>query len=256
MATWAKPLRLPQRSGYVSSLKRASRTPPGEIPNKCPFFKARTHSSWGPWMTLNTSNSNLKPEEAERVKYYRHVWISCCFSRALEVCEDCEMVWGSGPGNRLMSSDINQNITVDINEPSYLLLMQCRKWAQLRRGYFWTFLRLLLPFTFSFVFSRESLTPVHLGSKNILHNNINRRKSKKQTWDLEEEVVAYRVAGPSFLNNDVCQKVIVVNGNGSMVIDYQCRSCVWDLLHSMNLIAWNSLTEQTIKNRQQSTGQE
>lgn len=68
-----------------------------------------------------------------------------------------------------------------------------------------------------------------------------------QTWDLEEEVVAYRVAGPSFLNNDVCQKVIVVNGNGSMVIDYQCWSCVWDLLHSMNLVAWNSLTEQTIK---------
>lgn len=65
---------------------------------------------------------------------------------------------------------------------------------------------------------------------------------EKQTWDLEEEVVAHRVAGPPFLNDNISQKVIVVNGNGSMVIDYQCWSCVWDLLHSMNLIAWNSLT--------------
>lgn len=73
-----------------------------------------------------------------------------------------------------------------------------------------------------------------------------------QTWDLEEEVVSYRVAGPPLLNNNICQKVIVVNGNGSMVIDYQSWSCVWDLLHSMNLIAWNSLTKQTIKNLQQS----
>lgn len=63
-----------------------------------------------------------------------------------------------------------------------------------------------------------------------------------QTWDLEEEVVSDRVAGPPLLNNNVCQKVIVVNGNGSMVIDYQGWSRVWDLLHSMNLIAWNSLT--------------
>lgn len=60
----------------------------------------------------------------------------------------------------------------------------------------------------------------------------------KQTWYLKEEVVTYRVAGSSFLNNNICQKVIVVNGNGSMVIDYQCWSCVWYLLYSMNLIAW------------------
>lgn len=76
IATWAKPLRLPQRRGYVSSLNNASRTPPGEIPNRWPFFKARTHSSWGPWITLNTSNSNLKPggiREDEREQAYSGV---------------------------------------------------------------------------------------------------------------------------------------------------------------------------------------
>lgn len=58
------------------------------------------------------------------------------------------------------------------------------------------------------------------------------------TWDLEEEVVGYRVAGPSLLNDNTGQKVIVVNGNGSMVVHYQCGSDVRYLLHPMDLIAW------------------
>lgn len=63
---------------------------------------------------------------------------------------------------------------------------------------------------------------------------------RNHTWDLKEEVVRYRVAGASFLNNNIGQEVIVVDGNGSMVIDYQRWPCVWYLLHPMNLIAWYS----------------
>lgn len=58
------------------------------------------------------------------------------------------------------------------------------------------------------------------------------------TWDLEEEVVSYRVAGPSLLNDNTGQKVIVVNGNGSMVVHYECWSYVRYLLHPVDLIAW------------------
>lgn len=57
------------------------------------------------------------------------------------------------------------------------------------------------------------------------------------TWDLEEEVVSYRVAGPSLLDDNIGQKVIVVNGNGSMIVHYQCWSFVRDFLHPMDLIA-------------------
>lgn len=51
-------------------------------------------------------------------------------------------------------------------------------------------------------------------------------------------MVSDRVAGPSLLDDNIGQKVIVIDGNGSMIIHYQCWSFVRDLLHPMNLIAW------------------
>lgn len=58
----------------------------------------------------------------------------------------------------------------------------------------------------------------------------------KNTWNLENEVVGDRVASPSLLNDYTGQEIIVVNGDGSMVVDYQGRSHVRDLLHSMDFI--------------------
>lgn len=60
------------------------------------------------------------------------------------------------------------------------------------------------------------------------------------TWDLEEEMVSYRVAGPSLLDDNIGQKVIVVYGNGSMIVHYQCWSFIRDLLHPMYLVAWDT----------------
>lgn len=58
------------------------------------------------------------------------------------------------------------------------------------------------------------------------------------TWDLEEEVVSYRVTGPPLLENNIGQKVIIINGNSSMVVHYQCWSFVRYFLHPMDFIAW------------------
>jgi len=60
------------------------------------------------------------------------------------------------------------------------------------------------------------------------------------TRDLEDEVVSYRVAGTSFLDNNIGQEVVVVNWNGSMIVHYQGWSFVRDLLHSMDFISWHT----------------
>lgn len=57
------------------------------------------------------------------------------------------------------------------------------------------------------------------------------------TWDLEEEVVRYRVAGPPLLDDHISQKVIVVYWNGSMIVHDQRWSFVWDLLQPVDLVA-------------------
>lgn len=57
-----------------------------------------------------------------------------------------------------------------------------------------------------------------------------------RTWDLENEVVSHRVAGPPLLNDHTGQEVIVVNGDGAMVVDYECRAHVRDLLHPVDFI--------------------
>lgn len=59
------------------------------------------------------------------------------------------------------------------------------------------------------------------------------------TWDLEEEVVGHRVAGPSFLDDDSGQEVVVVDGDGSVVVDDQGRPLLRDLLHAVDLVAWS-----------------
>lgn len=58
------------------------------------------------------------------------------------------------------------------------------------------------------------------------------------TWDLENEVVSHRVAGPALLNDHTGKEVIVVDGNGSMVVDYQGRSRVRYLVQPVDLITW------------------
>lgn len=57
-----------------------------------------------------------------------------------------------------------------------------------------------------------------------------------KTWDLENEVVSDRVASPALLNDHTGKKIIVVNGNGSMIVDYQCRSRVRYLLQPVDFI--------------------
>lgn len=57
-----------------------------------------------------------------------------------------------------------------------------------------------------------------------------------KTWDLENEVVGNRVASPALLNDHTGKEIIVVNGNGSMIVDYQCRSRVRYLLQPVDFI--------------------
>lgn len=59
------------------------------------------------------------------------------------------------------------------------------------------------------------------------------------TRDLEEEVVGYRVAGASLLDDDVSQEVVIINGNGSVIVNNQSWSFVGDLLHAVDFIPWN-----------------
>lgn len=59
------------------------------------------------------------------------------------------------------------------------------------------------------------------------------------TRDLEEEVVSYRVAGTSLLDDDIGQEVVVIDGNGSVIINNQSWAFVRDLLHAVDFIPWN-----------------
>lgn len=56
------------------------------------------------------------------------------------------------------------------------------------------------------------------------------------TWDLKEEVVGYGVAGPSLLNDNVSEEVVVVDWNGSVIVHDQSWSFIGNLFHTMNLI--------------------
>lgn len=60
------------------------------------------------------------------------------------------------------------------------------------------------------------------------------------TWDLEEKMVSNRVAGSSLLDDETGQEVVVVDRNGSVIVHYQRWSFVWDLLHAIDFIAWNT----------------
>lgn len=51
-------------------------------------------------------------------------------------------------------------------------------------------------------------------------------------------MIGYRVTGSSLLDDHIGQEVVVVDGNGSMIVDYQRCSFVRDLLHPVDLIAW------------------
>lgn len=59
-----------------------------------------------------------------------------------------------------------------------------------------------------------------------------------RTWYFEKEVVGDRVAGPSFLENDIGQEVVVINGNGSVIVHDERRPLVGDLVHAVDLVAW------------------
>lgn len=66
-----------------------------------------------------------------------------------------------------------------------------------------------------------------------------------RTWYFEKEVVGDRVAGPSFLENDIGQEVVVINGNGSVIVHDERRPLVGDLVHAVDLVAWRQGKDPT-----------
>ena len=46
------------------------------------------------------------------------------------------------------------------------------------------------------------------------------------------------MTGPSFLEDNIGQEVVVVDRNRSMIVHNQCWSFVRDVLQPMDLIAW------------------
>lgn len=58
----------------------------------------------------------------------------------------------------------------------------------------------------------------------------------RHTWNLEEEVVSDRVAGASLLQDDTGQEVVVVDGDGAVVVHDQRCPFIRNLLHAVDFI--------------------